>query len=90
MNYVEQHAEHLGLDSDRLESLRVSASRASPMADTLEYCARIATGPTLAALVPRLVQLVRRGTGLNTRSSLDRFEFEFGFHGWLWLGGERL
>ncbi len=31
LNYVEQHAERLGLDQDRLESARVSAAHSSPM-----------------------------------------------------------
>jgi hypothetical protein len=31
LNYVEQHAERLGLDQERLERVRVSASRSSPM-----------------------------------------------------------
>ena len=31
LNYAEQHVERLGLDQERLESARVSASRSSPM-----------------------------------------------------------
>lgn len=51
LNYVEQHAERIGLDSDKLDSLRVNASKASPMGDTLDLCARYADGNTLDEMV---------------------------------------
>ena len=51
LNYIEQHAERMGLDADKLENLRVSASKASPMGDTLDLCARFATGQALDDLV---------------------------------------
>ena len=67
INYVEQHAERMGLDADKLENLRVSASKSSPMGDTLDLCARYTDAATLEALVPKLTQLIKRGVGLNTR-----------------------
>ncbi|KAK9810293.1 hypothetical protein WJX72_008148 [[Myrmecia] bisecta] len=73
LNYIEQHAGRLGLDSERLENMRVSASKSSPMSDTLDLCARYVSAATLEALVPRLVVLVKRGTGLNTRVGTARF-----------------
>jgi coenzyme F420-reducing hydrogenase delta subunit len=39
LNYIEQHAERLGMDADRLDSARTSAARASPLGETLELCA---------------------------------------------------
>lgn len=53
LNYVEQHAERIGLDSDKLENLRVNASKASPMGDTLDLCARYADAKTLDEMVMR-------------------------------------
>eukprot|EP00873_Tetraselmis_striata_P043262 jgi/Tetstr1/463526/TSEL_008405.t1 len=73
LNYVEQHAERLGVSSDKLESVRVSAAKSSPMGDTLDLCARLCTAPTLEALIPRLVQLIKRGVGLNTRCGAANF-----------------
>lgn len=73
LNYVEQHAERIGLDSGRLENLRVAASKSSPMSDTLDLCARYADAPSLEALVPALCQLVKRGVGVNTRVGSARF-----------------
>ena len=73
LNYIEQHASRVGLDANRLESLRVSASRSSPLGDTLDLCARYTSADSLPALVPRLSQLVTRGVGLNTRVGTARF-----------------
>ncbi|KAK9834910.1 hypothetical protein WJX81_007994 [Elliptochloris bilobata] len=73
LNYVEQHSERLGLDAGRLESLRVSASRASPMGDTLDACGRFTDAAALGALAPRLAQLIKRGVGVNTRVGAARF-----------------
>lgn len=40
LNYVEQHAERIGINSDKLENVRVAASKSTPMGDTLDMCAR--------------------------------------------------
>lgn len=73
LNYLEQHTERLGIDNSRLESLRVSAARSSPMGETLDICARVADAHSMDALVPKLAALVKRGVGLNTRAGTARF-----------------
>ncbi|GIL84022.1 hypothetical protein Vretifemale_12732, partial [Volvox reticuliferus] len=73
LNYVEQHAERLGLDSERLEGARVAAARASPLGDTLDLAARLADSHCLEQLVPALVGTVKRGVGLNTKVGVARF-----------------
>ncbi|GLI60137.1 hypothetical protein VaNZ11_002209, partial [Volvox africanus] len=73
LNYVEQHAERLGLDSERLEGARVAAARASPLGDTLDLAARLADSQCLEQLVPALVGTVKRGVGLNTKVGVARF-----------------
>jgi len=62
LNYIQQHAERIGVDAGRLDSVRVSAARSSPMGDTLELCARYADAASVEALVPRLVPLVSKCT----------------------------
>ena len=57
LNYVEQHAERMGLDSSRLENLRVSASRSTPMGDTLDLCARYTDA---AGMLRGLVQCLEK------------------------------
>ena len=73
LNYVEQHAERIGVDAGRLENLRVSAAKGSIMGDTLDVCARQVDARSLEALVPVLSQLVKRGVGLNTQAGAARF-----------------
>lgn len=73
LNYVEQHAERIGVDAGRLESLRVSAAKGSIMGDTLDICARLVDAKNLDAVVPVLSQLVKRGVGLNTQAGAARF-----------------
>lgn len=59
--------------ASKLESARVSASRSSPMADTLELCLRYMDAAMLEEVVPRLTQNVRGGVGLNTRVGTAAF-----------------
>lgn len=40
LNYLEQHAERIGLDAERLEGARVAASQGGPIGETLDLCAR--------------------------------------------------
>jgi len=54
INYIEQHAASAGLSEDKLSSARVSASRRSPMADTLDLCLRYLDAAMLEAVVPLL------------------------------------
>lgn len=51
----------MGIDSDRLENMRVSASKSTPMQDTLDLCSRYVDSTTIAMLVPKLVEIIRRG-----------------------------
>jgi proteasome component ECM29 len=73
LNYVEQHAERLGVDAGKLESARVSAAQGGILGETLETCARHVDSETFTALAPALGGLIRRGTGLNTRAGAGRF-----------------
>jgi proteasome component ECM29 len=72
INYIEQHAASAGLSEDKLSSARVSASRRSPMADTLDLCLRYLDAAMLEAVVPLLSHKVGvsadgRGTPTPTR-----------------------
>ena len=73
LNYVEQHAERLGVDAGKLESARVAAAQGGAVGETLDSCARQLDGEALAALAPALSALIRRGVGLNTRAGAGRF-----------------
>ena len=58
----------------RLASARVQAAQRSPMQQALDVLARrVEPGPGLDALIPPLVQVLKRGLGLNTRVGAARF-----------------
>lgn len=61
------HAANVGIQTEKLENLRVSIAKSSPMWETLDRCIDVVDTQSLELLVPRLAQLVRSGVGLNTR-----------------------
>ena len=61
------HAANAGIQTEKLESLRISIAKGSPMWETLDLCIKVVDAGSLDQLVPRLGQLVRSGVGLNTR-----------------------
>ncbi|PRQ32931.1 putative proteasome component Ecm29 [Rosa chinensis] len=73
LNYVELHAANAGIQTEKLESLRISISKGSPMWETLDLCIKVVDAGSLDQLVPRLGQLVRSGVGLNTRVGVASF-----------------
>ncbi|XP_010271892.1 PREDICTED: proteasome-associated protein ECM29 homolog isoform X2 [Nelumbo nucifera] len=73
LNYVEMHAASVGIQTEKLENLRISVAKGSPMWETLDMCLKVVDVPSLDLLVPRLAQLVRSGVGLNTRVGVASF-----------------
>ncbi|CAM6029521.1 unnamed protein product [Sphagnum balticum] len=73
LNYAELHAERVGISTEKLENIRIAVAKDSPMWDTLDLCIRHVDVPTLEILIPRLVQLIRSGIGLNTRVGVAKF-----------------
>ncbi|CAN8246973.1 unnamed protein product, partial [Cochlearia groenlandica] len=73
LNYVELHAANIGIETEKLENLRISISKGSPMWETLDLCINIVDMESLEQLIPRLTQLVRGSVGLNTRVGVASF-----------------
>ncbi|KAM4096438.1 hypothetical protein ACJW30_08G104900 [Castanea mollissima] len=73
LNYVELHAANAGIQTEKLEHLRISIAKGSPMWETLDICIKVVDTESLDPLVPRLAQLVRSGVGLNTRVGVASF-----------------
>lgn len=65
------HAEtQLEMTQDQMERLRLSVSRAGPLQDALDQCYRhLDAAGVVEELMPRLLGLLRSGTGLATRSA---------------------
>ncbi|CAI0541306.1 unnamed protein product [Linum tenue] len=73
LNYVELHAANVGIQTEKLESLRISIARSSPMWETLDLCINVLNAESLDLLVRRVAHLVRSGVGLNTRVGVANF-----------------
>ncbi|XP_050238689.1 uncharacterized protein LOC126688135 isoform X2 [Mercurialis annua] len=73
LNYVELHAANVGIQTEKLENLRISIAKGSPMWETLDLCINVVNTESLNLLVPRLAHLVRSGVGLNTRVGVASF-----------------
>ncbi|XVF04907.1 hypothetical protein REPUB_Repub05bG0125300 [Reevesia pubescens] len=73
LNYVELHAANVGIQTEKLENLRLSIAKGSPMWETLDLCINVVDSKSLELLVPRLANLVRLGVGLNTRVGVATF-----------------
>ncbi|KAJ0985238.1 hypothetical protein J5N97_003594 [Dioscorea zingiberensis] len=72
-NYVELHAENVGIRAEKLDNLRIAVAKDSAMWETLDLCLKVVDKESLDLLVPRLIQLVRSGVGLNTRVGVANF-----------------
>lgn len=73
LNYVELHAANVGIQTEKLENLRLSIAKGSPMWETLDLCINVVDSKSLEMLIPRLANLVRSGVGLNTRVGVASF-----------------
>eukprot|EP00752_Nemacystus_decipiens_P016287 g14566.t1 len=71
LQYMQFHAEtQMEMTQDQMERLRLSVSRAGPLQDALDNCYRhLDHAGVVEALMPRLLGLLRSGTGLATRSA---------------------
>ncbi|XP_044946462.1 proteasome adapter and scaffold protein ECM29 isoform X2 [Hordeum vulgare subsp. vulgare] len=73
LNYVEMHAGNAGIQTEKLDSLRVAVAKDSPMWETLDICIKVVDTNSLELLIPRLAQMVRSAVGLNTRVGVANF-----------------
>uniref|UniRef100_A0A0E0F2B9 EF-hand domain-containing protein n=1 Tax=Oryza meridionalis TaxID=40149 RepID=A0A0E0F2B9_9ORYZ len=73
LNYVEMHAGNAGIQTEKLESLRIAVAKDSPMWETLDICLKVVDKESLELLVPRLAQMVKSAVGLNTRVGVASF-----------------
>ncbi|KAF6155314.1 hypothetical protein GIB67_019840 [Kingdonia uniflora] len=73
LNYVELHAANVGIQTEKLENLRIAVAKDSKMWETLDLCLKVVDTQSLDLLVPRLAQLIRSGVGLNTRVGVASF-----------------
>ncbi|QDZ21911.1 proteasome-associated protein ECM29 [Chloropicon primus] len=73
MNYIEQHADRVGIDKEELDNLRIQAANASMVGDMLDRISACADTEVLPDLSSKLSDLLKNGFGTNTRAGTARF-----------------
>ncbi|KAJ1946585.1 proteasome component M29 [Kickxella alabastrina] len=71
-NYLTFHANEHNMSPEQLESLRLSAVKASPIMQGIELALDQLNPQGMAELVPRLQNIIRHGIGMATRAGCAR------------------
>ncbi|KAL9646187.1 hypothetical protein ABK040_008060 [Willaertia magna] len=82
-NYLQMNAEKYGISKEKIESLRLSVlSRSGPLAECISDCEKQIDENVAKDLIPKLIEILRSGVGLQTRANCARFISNLGrFHG---------
>ncbi|KAI8073997.1 proteasome stabiliser-domain-containing protein [Gongronella butleri] len=73
MNYLSFHVEQYNISQEQLDNARLSGAKNSPMMEGIEHCVSQIDEDVMQALAPKLLYLVRKGTGLPTKAGTARF-----------------
>lgn len=73
MNYVSLQLHKSEEVQEKLEGVRIAASKMSPMMETINMCVQYVDSTVLPELVPRLSDLLRTGVGLGTKAGSAGF-----------------
>ncbi|XP_070194752.1 proteasome adapter and scaffold protein ECM29-like isoform X2 [Littorina saxatilis] len=72
LNYLSFHVSSEATQ-DKLDKARISASKSSPMMETVNRCVQYVDESVLTELVPRLTDLIKRGLGVGTKAGCSSF-----------------
>jgi proteasome component ECM29 len=82
LNYIELNQQQYGITTEQVETLRMSMNRTGPIAETISSCERRIDEEVMVTLVPRVMDILRSGTGFGTRTAAARFVQQLAkFHG---------
>ncbi|CAO3637178.1 unnamed protein product [Cunninghamella blakesleeana] len=73
MNYLSFHVEQYNITQEQLDNARLSGAKNSPMMEGIEHCINFIDEDVMEKLVPRIVYIIRKGTGLPTKAGCARF-----------------
>ncbi|XP_058950151.2 proteasome adapter and scaffold protein ECM29 isoform X1 [Pocillopora verrucosa] len=73
MNYLSLQLHKSEDVQEKLEGVRIAASKMSPMMETINMCVQYVDETVLPELVPRLSDLLRTGIGLGTKAGCASF-----------------
>lgn len=74
MNYLSFHVDKYNISQEQLDNARLSGTKNSPMMEGIEHCVHQIDDQVMEELTPRILQIVRKGTGLPTKV---RIKFKF-------------
>lgn len=67
MNYLSFHVEKYNISQEQLDNARLSGAKNSPMMEGIEHCIHQIDEQVMEELTPRILHIVRKGTGLPTK-----------------------
>ncbi|CAO3594598.1 unnamed protein product [Absidia cylindrospora] len=73
MNYLSFHVDQYNISQEQLDNARLNGAKNSPMMEGIEHCVGQIDQEVMAALAPRVIHIVKRGTGLPTKAGCARF-----------------
>ncbi|KAF7732558.1 hypothetical protein EC973_003305 [Apophysomyces ossiformis] len=73
MNYLSFHVERYNISQEQLDNARLSGAKNSPMMEGIEHCVNQIDEKVMEDLTPRIINLVKKGTGLPTKAGCARF-----------------
>ncbi|KAI9320591.1 proteasome stabiliser-domain-containing protein [Dichotomocladium elegans] len=73
MNYLTFHAEKYNITQEQLDNARLSGAKNSPMMEGIEHCVKEIDDKIMQELTPRIINIIKKGTGLPTKAGCARF-----------------
>lgn len=67
MNYLSFHVDKYNISQEQLDSARLSGAKNSPMMEGIDHCVNQIDEEVMEELTPRILHIVRKGTGLPTK-----------------------
>ncbi|KAI8987056.1 proteasome stabiliser-domain-containing protein [Pilobolus umbonatus] len=77
MNYLSFHIEKYNISQEQLDNARLSGAKNSPMMEGIEHCVDQMDHQVMQAVTPRILQIIRKGTGLPTKAGCARLIVTF-------------
>lgn len=77
MNYLSFHVDKYNISQEQLDNARLSGAKNSPMMEGIEHCVNQIDEQVMEELTPRILHIVRKGTGLPTKVNLQYAKRKF-------------
>ncbi|KAI7902114.1 proteasome stabiliser-domain-containing protein [Cokeromyces recurvatus] len=73
MNYLSFHVDKYNISQEQLDNARLAGAKNSPMMEGIEHCIQQIDDEVMEKLTPRILHIIRKGTGLPTKAGCARF-----------------